>query len=143
MRDCDEVLAALAAGLAAIDGPEFERNQAVKTRVPSGGRLVLWDGTGEVDEYVIGAPKPYLWNWRAKLQVTVEHAHTAQRDLLFSNLCEAIGDALKGDRTLGGLCDWVDASPPDITETAIEGAPAFKGGEIDIIITFASDNPTG
>jgi hypothetical protein len=143
MRACDAVLAALAANLEAIPGPAFERNQAVKTKVPAGGLNILWDGSGELEEYVIGAPLPYLWSWQAKLQVTVEHHDADQRDALFAANVEAVGDALKADRTLGGLCDWVDAVPPDITETAIEGAAAFKGGEITITISFASDNPTG
>lgn len=143
MRDCEERLTALETLFGTIPGIRISRNKAQADAVHPGGELILWDGSGEQAEYVIGAPQPYLWAWSAKLQVMVEAKTTADRDSAFDTLCGAIGDKVIADRTLGGLCDWVEAAAPEITELIVEGAPAFKGGEIAITFTYASANPTG
>ena len=45
----------------------------------------------------------------------------------FDSLIAAIGTALEADRTLGGLCDWVEPEAPASVDLPIEGAAALKG----------------
>jgi hypothetical protein len=36
----------------------------------------------------------------------------AARDTAFNTFCASIGAALTADRTLDGLCDWIEAEAP-------------------------------
>ena len=50
---------------------------------------------------------------------------------------------LAADRTLGGLCDWVEAEAPRPVDLAIEGAATFKAAVIPIVLHYASTDPLG
>lgn len=142
MRDCETILLALEAALKTLSDVSVSRNKAIPDEVHRDGELILWDGTGEEIEFVMGAPRPYLITWTASLQVLVEEKRDS-RDGAFDALCKLVGNVIVANRTLGGLCDWLDAAPPTVMEKEIQGAPGFKGGEIAVTFTYATSNPTG
>ncbi len=73
-------------------------------RVPAEGLLILRDGEpGEPD--VTLSPLTYHYRHRAEIEAVVQGA---ARDTAFDMLTASIGAAIAGDRTLGGLCDWVE-----------------------------------
>jgi len=63
------------------------------------------------------------------------------RDALFDALTASIGEALAVDRTLGGLCDWLEAEAPEPVDLPIEGAAALKAAVIVIVLHYASPDP--
>ena len=65
----------------------------------------------------------------------------AGRDALFDALTASIGAVLAGDRTLGGLCDWVEAEAPEPIDLPIEGATALKAAVIIVVLHYASPDP--
>jgi len=63
------------------------------------------------------------------------------RDALFDALTGSIGVTLAADRTLGGLCDWVEAEAPEPVDLPIEEAAAPKAAVIIVMLHYASPDP--
>ena len=53
----------------------------------------------------------------------------------------AIGTALEADRTLGGLCDWVEPEAPASVDLPIEGAAALKAAVTSSASATRSGSP--
>ena len=53
----------------------------------------------------------------------------------------AIGTALEADRTLGGLCDWVEPEAPASVDLPIEGAVALKAAVITVVLHYTTTGP--
>ena len=55
----------------------------------------------------------------------------------------SIGTALSAERTLGGLCDWVEAEAPRPVDFAVDGAATLKAAVIPIVLHYATADPLG
>jgi hypothetical protein len=60
----------------------------------------------------------------------------ADRDAAFDTLTTSIGAALAADRTLGGLCDWVEAEAPRPVDLPVDGAASLKAAVIPVACTI-------
>ena len=56
-------------------------------------------------------------------------------------LIAAIGTAMEADRTLGGLCDWVEAEAPAAVDLPVEGAAALKAAVITVVLHYTTTGP--
>ena len=65
----------------------------------------------------------------------------ANRDAAFDALCTSIGAAISADRTLGGLCDWVEAEAPRPVDLPVEGTATLKAAIITVILHYSTTNP--
>ena len=65
------------------------------------------------------------------------------RDMALDTLATGIGIVLSADRTLGGLCDWVEAEAPRPVDLAVDGAATLKAAVIPIVLHYASADPLG
>ena len=65
------------------------------------------------------------------------------RDGAFDALIASIGSAITADRTLGGLCDWVEAEAPRPVDLPVEGAASLKAGVIPVILHYSTADPLG
>jgi hypothetical protein len=81
----------------------------------------------------------YFFEHRADLEVVIQ-AGTG-RDALFDALTASIGAVLAVDRTLSGLCDWVEAEAPEPVDLPIEGAAALKAAVITVVLHYATPDP--
>ena len=100
----ETILVALHARLSATPATAL-RGAVLPERVPAEGLLILRDGEpGELE--VTLSPLAYHYQHRAEIEAIVQGA---DRDATFDSLTATIGAALAADRTLGGLCDWVEA----------------------------------
>ena len=59
----------------------------------------------------------------------------------FDNLIAAIGAALETDRTLGGLCDWVEPEAPASVDLPVEGAATLKAAVIIVVLHYTTTGP--
>ncbi len=107
------------------------------TRVPAGGLLVLRDGEPGEPEVTL-SPLAYHYQHRAEIEAVVQGA---DRDAAFDSLCASIGTALAADRTLGGLCDWVEAEAPRPFDLPIEGAESLKAAVIPVVLHYTTADP--
>ena len=130
----ETILAALHARLQTLAAPVL-RGDVLPERVTPTGLIILRDGKPGDPEVTL-SPLTYFYEHRAELEVVIQ-AGTG-RDALFDALTADIGAALAADRTLGGLCDWVEAEAPDPVDLPIEGASALKAAVITIVLHYAT-----
>ena len=133
----ETIVAALHARLQTLAAPVL-RGDVLPERIPSTGLIILRDGRPGEPEVTL-SPVTYFYEHRAELEVVIQ-AGTA-RDTLFDALAADIGMALAADRTLGGLCDWVEAEAPEPVDVPIEGAAALKAAMIIIVLHYATPDP--
>lgn len=133
----ETILAALHARLKTLAAPVL-RGDVLPERIPATGLIILRDGKPGEPEVAL-SPLTYLYEHRAELEVVIQAG--ADRDTLFDALTVSIGTALAADRTLGGLCDWVEAEAPEPIDLPIEGAAALKAAVIIVVLHYASPDP--
>ena len=113
-------------------------DEIVPERIPTSGLIILRDGKPGEPEVTL-SPLTYFYEHRAELEVVIQAG--SGRDVLFDALTAAIGQTLAADRTLGGLCDWVEAEAPEPVDLPIEGAAALKAAVIIVVLHYASPDP--
>ena len=131
------VLAALHARLQTLAAPVL-RGDVLPERIPATGLIILRDGKPGEPEVTL-SPLNWFYEHRAELEVVIQAG--SGRDALFDALTAAIGTVLAADRTLGGLCDWVEAEAPEPIDLPIEGAAALKAAVIIVVLHYASPDP--
>jgi len=102
------VLAATQLGLSELAAPVL-RGDVLPERIPATGLIILRDGQPGEPEVAL-SPLRYHYQHRAELEVVVQAPNG--RSTAFDSLIATIGTTLEADRTLGGLCDWVEPEAP-------------------------------
>ena len=133
----ETILAALHSRLQTLAAPVL-RGEVLPERIPATGLIILRDGKPGEPEVTL-SPLTFFYEHHAELEVVIQ-AGTG-RDTLFDALTADIGTALAADRTLGGLCDWVEAEAPEPVDLPIEGAAALKAAVIVVVLHYASPDP--
>ena len=114
------------------------RDEVLPERVPPAGLIILRDGQpGDPD--VTLSPLRYHYQHRAELEVIVQTP--GNRAGAFDTLIAAIGTALAIDRTLGGLCDWVEAEAPASVDLPVDGAVSLKAAVVTVVLHYSTSNP--
>ena len=137
----EDALAALFAALGATlpAGAKLLRNVTLPERIPPKGVAILRDGDPGEPE-VLMSPLTYAYQHRAELDIVVD-GPTAARDAIFDRIRAAIGLAIGTDRTLGGLCDWLEAEAPVPVDLPIEGAEGWKAATIPVVLHYDTPDP--
>ena len=133
----ETILSALHAQLQTLAAPVL-RGDVLPERIPATGLIILRDGKPGEPEVTL-SPLSYFYEHRAELEVVIQAG--SGRDALFDTLTADIGAALASDRTLGGLCDWVEAEAPEPVDLPIEGAAALKAAVITVVLHYATPDP--
>jgi len=132
----ENILTVLHVRLSALPATAL-RGEVLPERVPAAGLLILHDGEpGEPG--VTLSPLRYHYQHRADIEAVVQGA---ARDAAFDILCSSIGAAIAADRTLGGLCDWIEAEAPRPVDLPIEGAAALKAAVITLVLHYTTTDP--
>ncbi len=133
----EAVIAALHARLQPLAALTL-RDEVLPERIPTAGLIILRDGQpGEPD--VTLSPLRYHYQHRAELEVVVQAG--SGRASAFDDLNAAIGAALEADRTLGGLCDWVEPDAPASVDLPVEGVAALKAAVITVVLHYTTTGP--
>ncbi|WGW03564.1 acyl-CoA transferase [Tropicibacter oceani] len=132
----ETILTALHARLSALSATAL-RGEVLPERIPANGLLILRDGEPGDPEVTL-SPLAYHYQHRAEIEAIVQGA---TRDLAFDTLTASIGAALTADRTLGGLCDWVEAEAPRPVDLPIDGAASLKAAVIPVVLHFSTAEP--
>lgn len=138
MTQREQILTALAVTLGG--GVAIARNAAVPGVIPAGGQMILHDGVPGEPEITL-SPLRYHFEHRAELDVAIDGA--ADMNAAFDSLIETIAARLAVDRTLGGLCDWLEAEAPAPSEIVVEGAAPLRAATIGIVITYSTPSSLG
>ena len=136
----ETILTALADLLRTIPHVPVLRGEVLPERIPPAGLMILRDGTpGEPG--VTMSPLTYHFQHRAELEMIVQSA--TDRDALFDALVAQVGAVIAADRTLRGLCDWVEPEAAEPVDLPVEGAASLKAGIIPIILHYATSDAMG
>ena len=116
------------------------RDEVLPERIPPAGLVILRDGQPGEPEVTL-SPLRYHFQHRAELEVIVQAAN--DRATAFDSLIAAIGTALAADRTLGGLCDWVEAEAPASVDLPVDGAVSLKAAVVTVLLHYTTADPLG
>jgi hypothetical protein len=114
------------------------RNEVLPERIPAAGLIILRDGQPGEPEVTL-SPLRYHYQHRAELEVVVQAG--IGRASVFDSLIASIGTTLETDRTLGGICDWVEPEAPASVDLPIEGAAALKAAVITVVLHYTTTGP--
>ena len=113
------------------------RGEVLPERVPAAGLLILRDGEPGEPEVTL-SPLRYHYQHRAEIEAVVQGSG---RDAIFDTLIASIGGAIIADRTLGGLCDWIEAEAPRPVDLPIEGAASLKAAVVPVVLHYSTADP--
>ncbi|CUH60235.1 hypothetical protein [Thalassobacter stenotrophicus] len=114
------------------------RGGALPERLPGAGLFILRDGEPGDPEVTLS---PLAYHYEHKAEIEAMRHGADHRDAAFDDMIAALGVALHADRTLGGLCDWVEAEAPQEVDLPVEGASAFKAASITVVLHYTSADP--
>jgi hypothetical protein len=130
----ETILAALQARLQSLAATVL-RDEVLPERIPPAGLIILRDGQPGEPKVTL-SPLRYHYQHGAELEVIVQAAK--DRATAFDTLVASICTALEADRTLGGLCDWVEPEAPSSVDLPIEGAAALKAALITVVLHYTT-----
>ena len=139
MTQRETILSALADLLRTIPNVPVLRGEVLPERIPPAGLMILRDGEPSEPEVTL-SPLTYHYRHRAEIEAVVQGA---DRDATFDALCASIGVVIGADRTLGGLCDWVEAEAPQPVDLPVEGTASLKAAVIPVILHYSTTDPLG
>ena len=116
------------------------RDEVLPERIPPAGLIILRDGQPGEPEVTL-SPLRYHYQHRAELEVIVQTS--GNRATAFDTLIAAIGTVLAIDRTLGGLCDWVEAEAPASVDLPVDGAVSLKAAVVTVVLHYTTADPLG
>jgi hypothetical protein len=114
------------------------RDEVLPERIPPAGLIILRDGQPGEPEVTL-SPLRYHYLHRAELEVIV--LTSGNRATVFDTLIEALGSAFATDRTLGGLCDWVEPEAPSSVDLPVDGAVSLKAAVVTVVLHYSTSNP--
>ena len=132
----ETILTALYARLSVLPARAL-RGDVLPERIPTEGLLILRDGEPGKPEVTL-SPLAYHYQHRAEIEVVVQ---SVDRDVGFDSLCASVGAALAEDRTLGGLCDWVEAEAPQPVDLPVDGGTSLKAAVITLVLHYTTADP--
>ena len=125
---------------AALPGAEVKRNLVKAERIPPGGLVVLRDGDPGEPEVSL-SPLTYLYSHRIPLEIAAYESATLTREQVVDVMLGAIGTAIMANRTLGGLCDWIEAEAPVTDDIEALGALPGRFADLAILAVYATTDP--
>jgi hypothetical protein len=129
-------MAALYARLSSLPATAL-RGEVLPERIPAAGLLILRDGEPGEPEVTL-SPLAYHYQHRAEIEAVLQGN---DRNVTFDALCASIGAAIASDRTLGGLCDWIEAEAPQPVDMPVEGAGSLKAAVIPVVLHYSTADP--
>ena len=137
----ETVLAAVKALVAAaLPGAEVKRNLAKAERIPPGGLVVIRDGDPGEPEVSL-SPLTYLYSHRIPLEIAAYETSSEAREHVLDGMLSAIGAVVASSRTLGSLCDFIEAEAPATEDVEAAGARAVRWADAVIVATYGTSDP--
>lgn len=141
MSKREQVIEALVALLdTALPSATVERNAAKPERIPPGGLVIVRDGDPGEPEVML-SPLTYVYTHRILLEVAARESAAQSREETLDAMLAAIGAAVAADRTLGGLCEFIEAEAPVTADIEASGAQPVRWADAAIVATYATTDP--
>ena len=134
----EAIIQALVAALMLGTRAQVLRGESLPVMVPYAGLLIVRDGDPGEPEITM-SPRRYHFEHVVQIEIIVQGSDG--RDIQFDQLKLAVGAVIEANRTLGGTCDWVEASAPEPQDLPFEGAETLKAAIIPITLHYMTANP--
>lgn len=125
---------------AAVPDADVKRNNAKAERIPPGGLVIVRDGEPG-DPEVMLSPLTYVYTHRIPIEVAAYETSSQSREQVLDEMLGAIGAAVAADRTLSGLCDFVEAEAPATDDLETAGARAGRWADAAIVAVYGTTDP--
>lgn len=126
--------------VAALPGADVKRNLAKADRIPPGGLVIIRDGDPGEPEVML-SPLLYVYTHRIPVEVAAYETSSQPREQVLDEMLGAIGAAVAGDRTLGGLCDFIETEAPATDDIETAGARAGRWADAAIVAVYGTTDP--
>lgn len=113
------------------------RNEVLPQSIPAAGLVIQRDGSANVAEVTL----PLTYHLDHRVEVEIYAQGYAGREAVTDARRQEIGAAIASDRTLGGLCDWIEAMPVETDDQRIEGADGIRVDLVAVTMFYATTNP--
>ncbi|MBZ0138779.1 MAG: hypothetical protein K8H87_03275 [Pseudorhodoplanes sp.] len=136
----EQVLDAVVALItAAVPEAKVERNLAKPERIPPGGLVIVRDGDPGDPEVTL-SPLTYVFSHRIPIEVAV-HQASDPREQALDTILGLIGLEVAGNRTLWGLCDFLEAEAPATADIETAGALPGRWADVTIVAVYGTPDP--
>jgi hypothetical protein len=125
---------------AALPDADVKRNLAKADRIPPGGLVIIRDGDAGEPEVML-SPLTYIYTHRIPIEVAAYETPSKTREQVLDEMLGAIGVAVTGDRTLGGLCDFIETEAPATDDVETAGARPGRWADAAIVAVYATTDP--
>lgn len=134
------IKAMIAEALPNADVLGLDNDDAVPTRPTPGGRVIVRSGDPGEPEIDL-CPLTYNFDHEIPIELTGWNDPELSSEALLDAMMVPIGAAIEQDRTLGGLCTWLEARSPLTDDIFLEGATPEERADLVIVATYATTNP--
>jgi hypothetical protein len=125
---------------AALPSADVKRNLAKADRIPPGGLVIVRDGEPGEPEVML-SPLTYVYTHRIPIEIAAYETASTPREQVLDEMLGTIGAAVVADRTLGGLCDFIEAEAPATDDIETAGARAGRWADAAIIAVYGTTDP--
>lgn len=142
----ESILKSLNTALSTVITPitsDYLREDVEPEEVSSDGSVRLFDGFQGPPIEVVLSPVTYFWQHRAEIVVLVQNQDSSARVAKVDEILQAIQAAVDADKTLGGLCDYVETLAPEDDTEQVEGASAIKRAFVGVVLHYNSTSALG
>lgn len=137
----EEVLEALKALVAAaLSGAKVARNSSTPSRIGPGGDVIIRDGDPGEPEVQL-SPLTYTYSHRIALEVAGYDSAAQTPEQVLDGMLTTIGLAIQANRTLGGLCEWLEPDAPSTDDIDPTGSAATRWASLGVLAVYSTPNP--
>lgn len=129
--------ALVAAALPAADVRGFDGDTTAPATIPDGGCVIGLPGDSGQPEVDLS---PLSYNYGHQLMLEVA-APKGEGGAALDAMLIPIGTAIEADRTLGGLCEFLEAEAPDRNDRTIAAGTVINWATVAIVASYATSNP--
>lgn len=86
-------------------------------------------------------PTTWIYEHEMPVEVAANATKTVKAEARLDAMLQAIGTAVAADRTLGGLCDYLQVGAASTEPLTAEGAPVSRLAVVAIVAVYGTTDP--
>lgn len=137
---CEEVVQAVTAlSGQALPDALVERDAPWPKKAQPGGQVIVRNGDPGDPEITL-SPLAYTYSHGVEIEVFGPAADDDRHAALDAMLI-ALGEAVEADRTLGGLCEWLEPSAAEPDDVMVDHGQPLRAARLTVLAVYTTSNP--
>lgn len=116
------------------------RNEVKQRTIPANGYVNVDDGDPGDPEVTLN-PTTWIYEHELPVEVAANATRTVPAETRLDTMLQAIGAAVAADRTLGGLCDYLQVGAASTEPLTAEGAAVSRLAVVAITAVYGTTDP--